>query len=80
MLYTVYAGSLSGPAERHTDDPALALSWARDSGPSAFVTVPPTDGSKKSGQIVWTPEADRRCVGGLHEAIINQALAAVPVG
>jgi hypothetical protein len=77
MLYTVYSGSLSGPSERTTDDPALALSWGRSSGPSAFVSTPSTDGTRKAGDIVWTPESDRRCVGGLHAAIIDRALLEV---
>lgn len=77
MLYTVYAGSLTGPAERTTDDPALALDWARKSGPSAFVTTDHTgESTKRSADVVWTPETDRRCVGRLHEAIIGRAIAA----
>lgn len=76
MLYTVYAGNLTGPSERSTDDPALALHWARDSGPSAFVTAPSDGSTKKIADIVWTPEADRRCVGGLHDAIISRAITA----
>lgn len=76
MLYTVYAGSLSGPAERTTDDPALALSWARSSGPNAFVTTEHKgDSTKRAADIIWTPETDRRCVGQLHEAVISLAIA-----
>jgi hypothetical protein len=69
-LYTVYAGTLSGPAERSTEDPALAMSWGRDNGPDAFVTAPCQYGT----HTVWTPASDRRCVGGLHEAIISAAM------
>jgi len=66
--YTVYSGTLSGPSDRTTEDPALALGWARDCGPYAFVTDPVRG-------IVWTPEADRRCVGSLHDAVISAAVA-----
>lgn len=74
MLYTVYSGSLSGPAERVTDDPALALNWGRTAGPSAFVSVPVADGSKKVADVVWTPQMDRICTGHLHQAVIDRAV------
>lgn len=69
-LYTVYAGTLTGPAARTTDDPALAMSWARSTGPNAYVTS--DQGNERA--LVWSPESDRRCVGGLHEAIISAAM------
>jgi hypothetical protein len=66
--YTVFSGTLSGPTDRTTTDPALALGWARDRGPQAFVT-------ESVRGVVWTPEQDRRCVGSLHDAVISAAVA-----
>lgn len=66
--YTVFSGSLSGPSDRTTSNPALALGWARDSGPEAFVTEPVRG-------VVWTPQSDRRCVGSLHDAVLSAAVA-----
>lgn len=76
-LYTVYAGSLDGPAERSTEDPAQALHWGRTAGPFAFVTSPTQGERLRTGNVVWTPEMDRRFVGGLHAAIIDRAMLAV---
>jgi hypothetical protein len=74
MLYTVYSGSLSGPAERVTDDPALALHWGREAGPHAFVTQPTIGDTRKAGTVVWTPQMDRICTGHLHQAVIDRAV------
>jgi hypothetical protein len=76
VIWTVYSGSLSGPSARTTENPAVALSWARESGPDAFVT------NDRGGErrYTWSPESDRRCVGELHHAVIEQALAATVIG
>lgn len=68
--YTVYSGTLSGPAARDTEDPLQALAWARTLGPEAFVT------SDRGGErrFVWNTASDKRCVGELHQAVITQAL------
>lgn len=73
-VYAVFSGTLSGPSERTTQDPVEALTLGREWGPSAFVT----ERSPGHGQArtVWTPETDRRCVGSLHEAVIQRALKA----
>jgi hypothetical protein len=71
VIWTVYSGTLSGPASRTTQDPAQALQWARGLGPEAFVT------NDRGGErrFVWSPESDRRCVGELHNAVIDRALS-----
>lgn len=69
-MYTVYEQKTS----HSTQDPTEALKWARDGGPDAFVTERwPGHGPAK---IIWTPETDRRFVGGLVAAVIDKAIAA----
>lgn len=76
-LYTVYSGTLTGPAARSTEDPAAALQWGRSAGPTAYVTAPTYGPSLRAADVIWTPAMDRICVGDLHNAIINRALLSV---
>lgn len=77
MLYTVYSGSLNGPAERTTEDPALALDWAMAAGEAAYVTSPCTGSGLKTADVVWTPQMERCCTSPLHQQIVGRAMMAV---
>lgn len=74
-LYTVYSGELTGPAARSTEDPALALQWGRTAGATAYVTAPTFGPTLRAQDVVWTPQMDRICVGALHNAIVDRAVA-----
>lgn len=72
--YTVYEQR----SNHSTQDPTEALRRARAGGPDAFVTQRwPGHGP---ATLVWTPETDRRCVGGLIAAVIDKSLLAAGNG
>jgi len=76
MLYTVYSGSLNGPAERTTEDPSLALSWAMAAGDTAYVTSPCSGRGLRTADVIWTPQMERCCTSPLHQQILSQAMMA----
>jgi hypothetical protein len=76
MLYTVYSGSLTGPAERTTEDPALALGWALAAGESAYVTRPYVGSGPRTADVIWTPQMERCCTSPLHQSVLRTAITA----
>jgi hypothetical protein len=53
-LYTVHS---DGQPDKSTESAALALDWAQNAGPAAFVTEPSPRTCRP--RIVWTPSLPR---------------------